>query len=35
MTLGLTGLHEGVEVELVGVTLAMNLGHDVFVVVVP
>jgi len=35
VALCLARLHQGVEVELVGVTLAVNLGHYVLVVVVP
>ncbi len=32
--MGLQGLSDAVEVKLVGVTLAVHFGHDVFVVVV-
>ena len=35
MALCLAGLHQSVEVKLVGVPLAMNFGHDVLVVVIP
>ena len=31
----LAGLHQSVEIELVGVALAVHLAHDVLVVVVP
>lgn len=34
MALGLTGLHEGVEVKFVGVALSVDFGHDVLVVVI-
>ena len=34
-TLSLTGRHQGVEIKLVGVSLAVDLGHNVLVVVVP
>ena len=35
MPLGLAGLHQGVEVKLVGIPLSMNLGHNVLIIVIP
>jgi len=35
VALRLASLHEGVEVELVGVALTVNLAHDILVVIVP
>jgi hypothetical protein len=35
LRLGLTGRHQSVEVELVGVALPVNFRHNVLVVVVP
>ena len=35
VSLGLAGLHQRVEIELVGVALPVNFRHDVLVIVVP
>ncbi len=35
MPLALAGLHQSMKVEFVSITLPMNFGHDVFVIIVP
>ena len=34
MPLGLTGLHEGVEVKLVGIPFSVDLGHYILVIII-
>ena len=35
VSLRLAGLHQSMKVKLVGVSLAMNFGHNILVIVIP